>query len=375
MTIRLLLDILKSRFMLILVTLLVTVAVAAVFTMREQKRYTATTSLVLGFDDAGPFEQSALPAQLSSTYLATQLDIVRSQKVALKVVEHLKLDEEAGWREAYKESDAGGVPIKEWIAGMIMANLRVEPLQNSRVVRVSYAAKAPGDAARMANAYADAFIATTLELTLEPARRNAAWFDEQAKALRARLETARARMSELQSQKGIVALDERLGAETTRLDDISRNLVQAQMATAAARSRQLGENHPEYRSALQREYALQAQLEAQKRNILRLQGQRDELDTLARELESEQRVYDATLQSYYKTAMESQFNQTNIAVLSPALPPTKPSSPNVLLNMISAVAVGLFLGLVLAMLAEMANPKARSLQIQRRFIGEPLPEL
>ena len=42
----------------------------------------------------------------------------------------------------------------------------------------------------MANGYAKAFIATTLDsLTVEPARRNAAWFDEQLKVLRTRLES------------------------------------------------------------------------------------------------------------------------------------------------------------------------------------------
>ena len=55
--------------------------------------------------------------------------------------------------------------------------------------------------------------------------------------------------------------------------------------------------------------------------------------------------------------MESQFNQTNIAVLSPAFPPSKPASPNVPLNMLSAAVLGLFLGLVLAVVAEMLNPR------------------
>ena len=55
--------------------------------------------------------------------------------------------------------------------------------------------------------------------------------------------------------------------------------------------------------------------------------------------------------------MESQFNQTNISILSPAFPPSKPASPNVPLNMLSAVVLGLFLGLLLAVVAEMLNPR------------------
>jgi protein tyrosine kinase modulator len=375
MSFRLLLDIVKSRFFLIVLTLLVTVGIAGALTFLEPKRYVGTTSLVLNLEEESPFERTAVPAALSSNYLATQLDIIRSQKVALRVVQQERLANEPGWKQAYADAEQTTVPIEYWIASQIMANVEAEPLQNSRVVNLSYQSLAPAEAARMANAYAKAFIATTLDLTIEPARRNAAWFDEQLKAQRARLDAARTRMSELQAEKGVIALDEKLGTETTRLDEISRNLVEAQAATAAARGRQLGINHPEYQSALQRERTLAGALAAQKANIVRLTSQREELDTLAREVQSEQDNYTATLQVYYKTAMASQFNQTNIAVLSPAFPPQEPASPNVPLNMISAVVLGLFLGLVAAFTAEMANPRTPSMRLRRQFVAEPITEV
>jgi len=351
--------IVKSRFLLVLLTLLIAVGTAAVLTYLEPKRYVASTFLLLNFKEGGPFDSSPIPAQLSSSHLETQVDIVRSQKVALKVVETLELDKEPGWITAYEESGATVVPLKQWIATKISANVVAAPLENSRVVRLSYKALTPEESARIANAYAQAFIATTLELTVEPARRNAAWFDEQLKVLRKRLETARARMTEYQVEQGIVALDEKLGAETSRLQDISKNLVEAQMATYAARSRQLGVNHPDYISAVQRERAMAQALAQQKSSILLIKGQRDELDALAREVESEQQNYSATLQSYYKTVMESQFNQTNIALLGPALVPTEPVSPDVVLNMISATVLGLILGLAVALGAEMLSPRGR----------------
>jgi uncharacterized protein involved in exopolysaccharide biosynthesis len=375
MSFRLLLDIIKSRMFLITLTLLITVGIAGALTFLEPKRYVATTSLVLNLESESPFERTAVPAALSSNYLTTQMDIIRSQKVALLVVEQEGLAKEPGWREAYAESGETGVPIQYWIATQIMENVDAEPLQNSRVVNLNYESLAPAEAARLANAYAKAFMATTLELTIEPARRNAAWFDQQLKAQRARLDSARARMSQMQSDRGVVALDEKLTTETNRLDEISRNLVEAQAATAAARGRQLGVNHPEYQSALQRERALAGALAAQKANIVRLTKEREDVDTIAREVQSEQENYTATLQAYYKTTMESQFNQTNIAVLSPAFPPAQPSSPNVPLNMISAVVLGLFLGLVAAFMAEMANPRTPSMRLRRQFVEEPITEV
>lgn len=368
------LHVLKARFLLILLTTIVTVAAAAAFSLQQPTRYTATTQLVLNLDGGSPFENTAVPAQLSTSYLATQMDIIRSQKVALAVVDRLKLHEEAGWKAAYAESDRT-IPIRPWIATQIMENVEAEPLQNSRVVSLSYEGSQPDESARLANAYAQGYIETALELVRAPARRNAAWFDRQVKALRGRLEAARGSMSRLQEERGIVALDERLQAETARLDDISRNFVQAQMEVAAARARQLGQNHPEYRAALEREQALRASMDAQKRNIQQLQMRRDEVDMQAREVESEQKNYEATLQSYFQTAMQSQFNQTNIAILSPALPPAEPSSPNLPLNLASAALLGLFLGGLAAALAELMNPRVdERAPVRRRYAREPMAE-
>lgn len=375
MSLRMLIDIIRSRTGLILLTLLVTVTVAGVFTYLEPRRYVATTSLVLNLEDETPFERVAVPAALSSSYQATQLDIIRSQKVAVRVVEQERLHEDPAWRQAYADSGVTSVPIQNWIAGMLMENLEVEPLQNSRVVNLNYQSLDPVEAARLANAYAKAFVATTLDLTIEPAQRSAAWFDEQLKAQRAKLDAARVRMARMQAEKGVTGVDEKLSTETNRLDDISRNLVEAQAATAAARGRQLGENHPEYQSALQRERRLAAALETQKRNIQQLDREREQLNTIAGEVESEQQNYAATLATYYRTAMESQFNQTNIAVLSPAFPPAEPATPNVPLNMISSVVLGLLLGLLAAFGAEMMNPRTPSMRLRRQFIEEPVTEI
>jgi polysaccharide biosynthesis transport protein len=376
---KLLLDIVRSRALLIFLTLAVTVGVAGTLTYLAPIKYSGTTSLVLNFDGRNPLDQVAPTptAQFASSYVATQLDIIRSQKVALKVVDRLGLDRSPAWREAYAAAGPSPTPIRDWIAAKLMENLDAEQLPNSsRVVAITYEAPSATDAAKLANAYARAYIETALELTVEPARRNVAWFNRQLKTMRSQLEESRSKMTTMQAQRGVVSLDDKLGTETARLDDISRNLVQAQMATAAARGRQLGQNHPEYQAALQQERQLAAQYAAQKRHILELQAQRDELYTLANEVNAQEENYEATLRTHFKSAMESQFNQTNIAILSPATPPSSPSSPNVLLNMISAVALGLFLGIVGALMSEMIKPKVVHNEWTHRGLRrEPLMEV
>ena len=169
--------------------------------------------------------------------------------------------------------------------------------------------------------------------------------------------------------KGIIAIDERLDTETSRLEDLSKSLIDAQADLADVQNRQLGRNHPEYRRAVGRESSASESVAQQKRRLLQLKGQRDELGALVREVENEQRNYDATLQSYYQTRLESQFNQTRIAVLSPAVVPQRPVSPNVILNIASAIFLGLLLGIAMVIFGEILKPKIRTDEDVRDLMG------
>jgi uncharacterized protein involved in exopolysaccharide biosynthesis len=369
MNFKLFLTILRSRYQLIIFTLVVTVATAAALTQMQSSRYIATTSLVLNFQGDNPFERAGIPAQLSSAYVATQLDIINSRNVAMKVVDSEQLADNPKMREAFLESNGDTGSIRVWLAQGLLNDLLIEPSRDSRVIRIGYESTSPEWAAQMANAFAQAYIDTTLELNLEPARQSAEWFDDQLKELRARLEEAQARLTAFQQEKGIVAIDERLDTETSRLNELSKKYVAAQAETYDVKSRQLGQNHPEYTSAVKREGSLRYSMEQQKQRILELKKQRDELAVLAREVENEQKNYEATLQSYYQTRLQSQFNQTNIAILNPAVPPSKPSSPNVMLNMVSAVFLGLLLSLALAIGLELFNRRVRTPEDVSTLLG------
>jgi uncharacterized protein involved in exopolysaccharide biosynthesis len=369
MSYRLLILILRSRFRLILFTLLVTVATAATITSFQSNLYIAETSLVLSFQSDDPFDQKAVPVQLSASYLATQLDILRSRKVALRVVDILRLEEDPAIKESFQLANSDGLILRDWVADALMSSFVVEPLRDSRVINLGFESGNPDRAAQIVNAFAQAYIDTTLELTMEPASRSADWFDSQLKVLRLRVEQAQAKLTDFQQVNGIVALDDRLDIETSRLNEMSKNLVAAQGETANARSRQLGENHPELKRAIQREQSSKAALEKQKAQILELKKQRDAADSLAREVEVEQQNYKATLESYYQTRLKSQFNETDIAILSPAIPPQSPSSPNVVLNLLSAVFLGLSLGVVLAIVLEMTNRRLRSDEDVTEFLN------
>jgi len=360
MNFRLFLTILRSRYRLILVTLVITIATAAELTRLQPRLYLATTSLVLNLNSENPYQQAGIPVKFSSSYVATQLDIINSLRVALKVVDQQNMVDDPELREKFLLSENRADSIRVWLAGGLLWGLQVEPSRDSRVIKIGYQSTDPDGAADLANAFARAYIETTLELSREPARQSAVWFDEQLKVLRERLELAQARLTNFQQAKGIVVVDARLDTETSRFNELSKKYVAAQSDAYDVKSRQLGKKHPEYTRAVKREASLRYSLEVQKEKILELKQQRDKLSVLAREVDIEQKNYESTLQSYYNTLLESQFNQTNIAILNPAIIPVKPDSPNVMLNMLSAVFLGLLLSISLAVGLEMLARRVRT---------------
>jgi chain length determinant protein EpsF len=109
-----------------------------------------------------------------------------------------------------------------------------------------------------------------------------------------------------------------------------------------------------------REAEIRASLDAQKAKVLELNRTRDQLAVLARDVDNAQRAYDALMSRYNQTALEGQSNQTEVAVLSPAVVPAIPSSPKILVNMILSVIMGLMLGGGVALVIEMLDRRVRS---------------
>ncbi len=380
MNFQLIIEILRARMMFIAFVVGITLVAAVFFTLQQTKKYSASTSLVLTFTDAGPFEQMGVPTQLAGSYMATQVDIISNQNVALKVVDALGLGDDPVAAEEFMQkhkanpdwSSEGLANLREVIAESLRDDLDVSPSRESRVLNIRFASADPATTALVADQFAQSYIDVTLELSMEPARRNAAWFDSQLKVLQSRLEEQQQNLTDYQQERGIVAIDERLDTETRTLEDLSSKLTAAQEATYDVRSRQLGEEHPEYKRALQQERSLEGSLQRQKEKVLEVKKERAQLDLMLRDLENTRSMYDAAIQRYYETSLESQFNQTNIAVLSRAVVPEEPTSPKELLNMALALILGLAFGVGLTILAEVFNRRVRIEDDIKEELGIPV---
>ncbi|MES2260806.1 MAG: chain length determinant protein EpsF [Pseudomonadota bacterium] len=191
--------------------------------------------------------------------------------------------------------------------------------------------------------------------------------------------------------------------------DVAANpLIQNMRASVAAAdsklaeiAQRLGRNHPQYQSAKaeadqihaalaaqiqstsnsvgnnaqifgQREAALRASLAAQKAKVLELNRTRDELNVLQRDAESAQRAFEATTVRLSQTRIEGQSEQSDIAVLNPAVAPIEPSSPRIVLNTALALFLGTLLGIGFGLVAEMLDRRVRSSSDLADIAGIPV---
>lgn len=438
MTLQQFLLILWARRKIVVSIFLLTVLTTTVVSLLLPKQYTASTAVVIDVKSPDPIAGMVLPGMMAPGYMATQVDIINSDRVAQRVVKLLKMDEIPAVREQWQEATEGRGQIHTWLAELLQKKLDVKPSRESNVINIGFSGQDPGFAAAVANAFARAYIDTNIELRVEPAKQYSEWFDSQIKVQRERLEVAQKALSDYQQATGIVATDERLDYETQRLNELSNQLTLAEAQGTDANSKQkqggsdtlqeviqnplinqlkaevarlesrlkelsgnLGRNHPQYQRAEAelaemrarlrteigrvassvgtagkvseaKEKELRVAIEAQKKKVLELKKQRDEISVLLREVDAAQRAYDAVSQRLTQSKLESQSLQTNISVLTPATEPLQPSKPRILLNILISIFLGALLGVGAALLLELGKRRVRSADDLFLLAGVPV---
>jgi succinoglycan biosynthesis transport protein ExoP len=229
--------ILQARRRIIWVTLLTVVLITVAVSLVLPKTYKATAAVLLNFKGLDPVTGLSVPGQLMPGYMPTQVDIITSEKVALRVVDQLKLAQSKAAIEQFKASTGGEGTARDWLAALLLKKLEVLPSRESSVVEISFKGADPQFAAAVANAFADEYQKVSIELKVDPMRKASRYFNDQTKQLRDAVEAAQSKLSKYQQDHGIVSVDNRLDVESNRLNDLSAQLVMAQGQAMEASSR------------------------------------------------------------------------------------------------------------------------------------------
>lgn len=415
--------ILWARKWICLALFLVISGIGVAHTLKQPKRYLAEVSMLVEVRP-DPILGSMAPGLATPVFMATQVEMIRSDRVAQKAVKLLGIDKADGAVQAWMEATKGKMPIDVYYGGILLGGLTVEPARGTNFITIGYTAPDPQFAAAAANAFSKAYLDVAVDLRVEPARQYATWFDEQSKVLRSDLEQAQAKLSKYQQDKGIT--DERLEQETARLNVLIGQLATAQAERADASSRLgvsggeaspdvqqssavqalrgqlaasqtklteisniVGSNHPQ-RLALEAQIAeikqqiavemrrvsgstsavsrasarklaeLQGLVDQQKARVLSMRTSRDDIQVLVRDVENAQRAYDSARSRLSQLSLESQTNQHSVRVMSPATEPIDPTSRESLKRIAMSLIGGVVVALVVAMGLELIDRRVRA---------------
>jgi chain length determinant protein EpsF len=233
-----LLAVIRARWLPAVAVFVLVAAAAIIYVATATRIYSATASLLI---DSKPDPVSALftGGGTSPAVINTQLEIIRSDRVAQRVALNLKLADAADLKAAWERGGKNGGTIQEWLTGFVQAGLEAKvAAPGSTVVNITYRSPDPRFAATLANAFVQAYLETSIELRVDPAKQYSGFFTEQQKTARDALTTAQNKLSAFQKEKQIIGTDDRFDLEMARLSSLTQSLVGTQQARVEASARQ-----------------------------------------------------------------------------------------------------------------------------------------
>ncbi|WP_336962978.1 GumC family protein [Sphingobium aquiterrae] len=204
-------------------------------------------SRVLDTPDLQPTEA----IQDADRFLQTQLEIMQSRALAIRVAEAQRLFAGNGFLDAMRvkpdDEPAGTLSPqqahREQVIEVLQENLKVSLTQNSRIVRIAFDSPDPALSARIANAFADNMIGSNLSRRFDASSYARRFLQEQLAETKERLENSERAMIVYARATGIIdtssaAPGQSMGSANTNSLTVS-SLVQANDALVAATARRI----------------------------------------------------------------------------------------------------------------------------------------
>lgn len=230
--------ILRARRRLALSLYAAIIAVAVIVTLLLPKMYTAKTQVMVDLKPDPISGLTQLATMQPSGYLSTQVNLVKSDAVARRVAKDLHLADNPQMRAKWAKETHERGNFEDWMGKTLLKGLTVSVVRDSSIIEIEYESISPSFAAALANAFANAYIATVVDMRVSPAKSYTDYFDDRARLAQERAQEAQNRLVAAQKEKGVVASDERLDIETQRLAELASqlNTINALRDEASSRS-------------------------------------------------------------------------------------------------------------------------------------------
>lgn len=226
---------LAARKVLIALVSVATIAAAVMVSFLLPKTYTATAELYIEYRAADPIAGRQFSAMQDESYMATQVDILRSDDVARYVIEATRALEQPAIKELIAQK--GEAILRSGLLKAIVTDLEVTPKRNSRVLDIKYSSKDPAFARDALNAAIKGFIEINNKIHSTPARTRQEQYSGQLVALQTEVDRFQREITAYQQKEGIVDADERLDTNSRQFSDLNTRLLTVQAAQSEAATR------------------------------------------------------------------------------------------------------------------------------------------
>ena len=403
------LRILMARKSIILATLLACFLAATITVQLLPARYEARNRVLIdmtkgdAFGTGGPLSSSAI-----SSYISTQMKLIKDVQTAGLVVDALGWAVDPGNQAAFDAAGRPGGDIRDWLAQRIIGGTEANFVEASSIIEISYRGTDPQSTQGIAQAIREAFLKMNRDQRVSGAQRGAAAFEEQSRRALAEVQRAEEERTQYAKANGLVLQPGNVDLESAKLGILSSataaptpatvtpgsaaNPAIAQLRQQIAQAEQtLGPNHPTFQ-ALQRQLValqqssgtgptvvggtsradIEAAYQTQKARVL---AQADKIDRVS------QMQADIAVKRDQYQKLQSKVEEMKGAALAGVSPleplgntnlPDDPVWPNKPLVIAGATALGLALGVLLALLVELLARRVRSEDDLEYATGAPV---
>ena len=229
------------------------VTTAAYFSLQNiPGRYQATATLLLAGNQANlvSIRDVYEAGGQRREFLMTQVEMLRSRGIAERVVDALDLENHSEFNRPQEptlttrvkswvgiETDQAPIdPVtqarrkRERIVNVIVNNIKVSPVRNTQLIKLSYESYSPQLAARIPNAVANAYIAEQQSVRTDVTEKATSWLSERLEGLREKLEESEHALNKFQEEEDLVDLQGVRGLASQELNETMDQLLGARRA-------------------------------------------------------------------------------------------------------------------------------------------------
>ncbi|QAY77054.1 GumC family protein [Sphingosinicella sp. BN140058] len=212
-------------------------ATAVVLTFLMTPMYSASATLEINPPTVEILDERKTGTRASNDrdYLTTQYGLLSSRNLAERVVQNMNL---AG-NPDFVPAGADRSTRTKIATGTLQAHFRVEPIPQSRLVRIGYTSPSPALAAQITNSYAENFINSSLERRYEASSYARQFLERQIAKVKAELETSERKLVAYAQAQQLISTggDKDGGGDTNSLEGAT--LVTLNQALADAQSKRI----------------------------------------------------------------------------------------------------------------------------------------